>query len=380
MRDPHALSGGDALSLPPLAEIEHADWPSLQRMCETMGLNPKGRSAVVRMRVMDHVRRRVRVEPWRPGRSHVAALLTHLGFPEAAETAWESTVRLDAPAPWLGLGHAELAGGRLAEAAKAFTRAAQMGDSSAELHKAEALIAGGDYAGAAQACDTYLAAHPGDLRALATKASFLERAGFGDEAIKVIQSAVGLHPEFPALAQMLGIARLRSGHYAAAVDELSGVVQQKPKDLNARANLGAALILGGRTRDAITSLRDGLKPTSLDAEALNNLGVAYLALGRIRSAAANLERAVKRLETPRILLNLGVVQERDGELEKALGTYEQVLRLRPQDPEAIAARKRLASQKSVGRPALATPKPRKRSSEPSHRAPRSRSKKAPPEK
>ena len=379
MRNPDALPGGDAVSLPPLAEIEHADWPSLQRMCETLGLNPKGRSAIVRMRVMDHVRRRVRVEPWRAGRAHVAALLTHLGFPEAAETAWESTVRLDAPAPWLGLGHAELAGGRLAEAAKAFTRAAQMGDSSAELHKAEALVAGGDYAGAVQACDTYLATHPRDLRALATKASFLERAGFGDEAIKVIESAVSLHPEFSAFAQTLGIARLRSGHYAAAADSLSGEVHLNPKDLNARVNLGAALILGGRTRDAITSLRDGLKPSSLGAETLNNLGVAYLALGRIRSAAVNLERAVKRLETPRTLLNLGVVQEREGELAKALGTYEQVLRLRPQDSEALAARKRLASRKSGGIPAVANPKPRRRGSGPSHRAPRSRSKKAPPE-
>src|SRR6059036_1527762 len=97
-------------------------------MCESLGLNPKGRSGVVRMRVLDHVRRRIRPESWRAGRDHMAALLTRLGYPNLSEDLWESTIRLDAPAPWVGLGQAQVAGGFLSEAAKSFDRAAQMGD------------------------------------------------------------------------------------------------------------------------------------------------------------------------------------------------------------------------------------------------------------
>lgn len=371
------MPGSDAVSLPPLAEIEHADWPSLQRMCETLGLNPKGRSAIVRMRVMDHVRRRVRTESWRPGRDHVAALLTRLGFPEAAETLWESTVQLDAPAPWLGLGHAELAGGRLNEAAKAFARAAQMGDPSAELYRAEALAAGGDHTGAVQACDAFLASHPGDLRALTTKASFLARAGFKDEAIKILQAGVNLHPDLSELARTLGVALLKAGRHAAAVEAFHGVVRQDPQDINARVNRGAALLLAGRTREAIGVLREDLELDPQRAEALNNLGVAYLAMGRTRSAAVNLERAAKHLETPRILLNLGTVQELERERGQAFGTYDQVLRLRPRDPEALAARKRLAPAKSHRGARKTSRKIRDQAPPPSRRVSRRKAKAAP---
>src|SRR2546425_5935131 len=126
MRDSPALPRGDTVSVPSAAEVEHADWPSLQRMCGTLGLNPKGRSAVVRMRVLDHVRRRSRPESWRAGPAQLAPLLTRLGFPDLAARLWESTIQLDAPAPWVGLGEADLARGRFTEASKAFGRAAQM--------------------------------------------------------------------------------------------------------------------------------------------------------------------------------------------------------------------------------------------------------------
>src|SRR2546422_1518987 len=76
------------MSVPSAAEVEHADWPTLQGMCRSLGLNPKGRSGVVRMRVLEHVRRRGRPESWRAGRDHMAALLTRLGFPDLAEDLW----------------------------------------------------------------------------------------------------------------------------------------------------------------------------------------------------------------------------------------------------------------------------------------------------
>src|SRR5256885_4555047 len=166
MRDPGSLPRGDDVSLPSLAEVEHSDWPSLQRMCETLGLNPKGRSAVVRMRVADYVRHRAHSPSWRPAREHQAALLTRLGHPDLAEHVWESTIQLEAPAPWVGLGHAQLAGGFLAEAAKSFARAAQMGDPSGELHRAETLAEGGGYLWAVGAREALPATHPPGLRRL----------------------------------------------------------------------------------------------------------------------------------------------------------------------------------------------------------------------
>src|SRR5256885_9935663 len=192
------------MSVPSAAEVEHADWPTLQGMCRSLGLNPKGRSGVVRMRVLEHVRRRGRPESWRAGRDHMAALLTRLGFPDLAEDLWESAIRLDAPAPWVGLGQAQVAGGFLSEAAKSFDRAIQMGDTSALLNRAEALGAGGDYDQAIAACESYLASHPTDLRALAMKADFLVRSRFTAEAARILLAAADSHPEFPFLHAAAG--------------------------------------------------------------------------------------------------------------------------------------------------------------------------------
>jgi len=348
------------MSLPSLAEVEHADWPSLQRICETLGLNPKGRSAVVRMRVTDFVRRRGHAPSWKPNREHQAALLTRLGSPDLAERVWESTIQLDAPAPWMGLGHAQLAGGFLGEAAKSFGHAAAMGDSSAELHRAEVLAAGGDFDRAARACDTYLASHPRDLRGLLMKSSFLARAGFEEESTKVLHTAVDLHPEVPVLQRTLGLALLKAGHLAAAAEAFHEAARQDPKDLDAQAMRGAALLLAGRTREAIGLLREVLELDPSRADVLNNLGIAYLSSGRGRSAAVNLERAVKHLESPRILLNLGKIREAEGDRTEALQAYEQVLRIRAKDPDALAGRRRLSPSEKTRttptKPAKQTPK------------------------
>lgn len=342
------------MSLPALAEVEHADWPSLQQMCADLGLNPKGRSAIVRMRVADYVRRRSPAPSWRPAREHQAALLLRLNHPDLAERVWESTIHLDAPAPWVGLGYAQLSSGFLPEAAKSFTRATAMGDPSGDLHRAEALAAGGKFEGAAQSCDRYLAARPGDLRALLMKAAFLTRAGFEEESMKVLRTAVDLHPEARGLRRTLGRTLLRAGHHAAATEALQEAVRQDSNDLDAEADQGVALLLAGRTREAIAVLRETLERVPQRADALNNLGVAYLAMGNYKSAAANLERAATHSESPRILLNLGKALEGTGKREKAIQAYEQVLRLRPEDSEALAGRKRLAPSAKAG-----SAKPRK---------------------
>jgi len=366
------------VSLPSIAEVEHADWPSLQRMCESLGLNPKGRSAVVRMRVLDHVRRRTRPEGWRAGPAQFAPLLTRLGFPDFAARLWESTIRLDAPAPWVGLGEADLAWGRLTEASKAFRRAAQMGDPAAELHRAEVLAADGDFEGAARLCDSYLASRPGDLRALAMKAGFLARAGFADEATRVLRAAMEAHPEIPSLARTWGIALLKAGHPEDAANAFSEAVRRDARDANARINRGAALLSAGRTREAIGALREAVDLDPRRAEALNNLGVARLQTGNARSGVAHLERAAKQLEVPRIVLNLGKAQEEANERSDATRAYAQALRMRPEDGEALAGRKRLAPEKGKGRVAKEPPpEPRARTRTPPkmRRAPKKKSRK-----
>ena len=297
------------MSLPSLAEVEHADWAALQRLCADLGLNPKGRSSVVRLRVLDHVRRRARPELWRPGSQAQAALLTRLGHPDTASRLWESTIQLDEPAPWIGLGRAQLGAGDLTEAAKSFERAVQMGDAGANLHRGEALAAAGDYEAAVRACDAYLAARPGELRGLLLKANFLARGGWTSEAAAVLRNAFESHPDARELWEGLGTLLLRAGRSEPAAEAYREAIRASPDDAWTWVNRGAALLLAGRVRDAVGLLRELLEKNPRQAPALNNLGVAYLREGRAKSAAVNIERAAKHLETPQILRNLALLRE-----------------------------------------------------------------------
>ncbi len=339
------------MSLPSLAEVEHADWATLERIAARLGLNPKGRSGVVRMRVLDHLRHRVRLESWRPGVQQQAALLTRLGHPDSAARLWESTIQLDEPAPWVGLGRAQLGAGELIEATKAFDRAAQMGDASANLHRAESLAASGNYEEAARACDAYLTARPRDLRAMLLKAGFLAHGGWTDEAATVMRDAFETHPNLRELWRGLGTLLLKGNRVEAAAEAYREALRADAKDEASWINRGAALLLGGRTREAIGAFREVLEANPRQAIALNDLGVAYLRDGQAKSAAVNLERAAKHMETPQILLNVAKVQEATHQRSAALESYSRILALKPRDADAVAARKRLQPSKAPRRPA-----------------------------
>ncbi len=355
------------MSLPSLAEVEHADWPTLQRLCDSLGLNPRGRSSVVRMRVLDHVRRRTHPELWRPGVAHQAALLTRLGHPDFAERLWESTLQLDAPAPWIGMGRAQLGAGDLSEAAKSFERAAQMGDATANLHRSEALAAAGNYEGAVRACDAYLASRPRDLRGLLLKADFLARGGWVGEAATVLRDTFESHPDVRELWKGLGALLLHGGRSEAAAEAYREAVRASPDDEEAWVNRGAALLLSGQTREAVGAFREILEKDPAQASALNNLGVAYLREGKAKPAAVNLERAAKHMETPQVLRNVAYVQELTHRRSAALASYGRLLQLKPRDTQASAARTRLAPRARRRRarprrkaPARSKPKPRPR--------------------
>src|SRR3989442_1227599 len=66
------------MSVPSAAEVEHADWPTLQGMCRSLGLNPKGRSG----RRLRSSHRRVRVLPRIPSDGPPRARYEG-GFPRA---------------------------------------------------------------------------------------------------------------------------------------------------------------------------------------------------------------------------------------------------------------------------------------------------------
>ena len=239
------------MTLPSAAEVEHADWPALKAFAADLGLNPKGRSGIVRQRVLDHVRTRTGGPSWRAGKAEQAALLTRIGPADLAARLWESTITLDAPAPWVGLGTSYLKAGRIEEALKCYDRAIGMGDAGARLHRAQALMRAGRSDAAIAEVDRALGANPENVRAWAMRAVILEAAGRLEDALAAQGKIADLGRGHLGLAKFL----MRAGRYDEAETALAEHLSDHPDDAVAWNQRGVCLVKRGRGKEAVEALR-----------------------------------------------------------------------------------------------------------------------------
>jgi len=294
------------MTLPSAAEIEHADWPTLKEHALALGLNPKGRSGMVRQRILDRLRTGGTEVVWRAGRAEQAALLTRLGSPDVAIRLWESTIRLDSPAPWVGLGTAYERAGRLGEAVKCFDRAIQMGDDAARLHKAHALAHGGATEAALAELDVAISARPNDVRAWAQRAAILESIGRSDEVIFAYARIGDL------VGNRLGLARalMKAHRFDDAEIALAAHLADHPRDATAWSNRGVCLAKRERWKAALEALQQATALAERDPSILNNIACVLAAMGKTDEALRKLRAARRLHEDPRILLNEAALLER----------------------------------------------------------------------
>ncbi len=338
------------MTLPGAAEIEHADWPALKEHAFALGLNPKGRSGMVRQRILDHLRTSGREVVWRAGRAEQAALLTRLGSPDVAIRLWESTIRLDSPAPWVGLGTAYEKAGRLEEAVKCFDRAIQMGDDAARLHKAHALARGGATDVALAELDVAIAARPNDVRAWAQRAAILESIGRSDEVIAACARIGDL------VGNRLGLARalIKAHRFDDAETALAAHLADHPRDATAWGNRGVCLAKLERWKEAFEALQQAAALTERDPSILNNIACVLAATGKTDEARRKLRAARRMQEDPRILLNEAALLERATPVVPRR-TPARIGAKRPAH-RAAAARTRRVARKAKSRPRSPPPK------------------------
>ena len=348
------------MTLPNPAEVEHADWPALKTFATELGLNPKGRSGLVRQRVLDHLRTQPRGPEWRAGKAEQAALLTRIGAADVAATLWESTITLDAPAPWVGLGTAYAKAGRTEEALKCYDRAIGMGDAGARLHKANALMQAGRSDAAAAEVEAALAANPGNVRAWAVRAVISEASGDLEEARASHAKIAGLGRAHLGLAKIL----MRAGRFEEAETALAEHLTGHPEDAVAWSQRGVCLAKRGLWREAVEALRKAASLKPRDPGILNNLAVALAETGRLDDGIRKIGAARRIIEDPRILLNEAALKERKGAPSAAREVYARVLEVAPEHPEAMAGEKRLAPRPRPKPRRAARPREAKRTARP----------------
>ena len=326
------------MSPPTPAEVEHAEWPALKAYAVKLGLNPKGRSAIVRRRISDHLRSKGGAVEWRAGKAEQAALLTRLGLADVAVQLWESTISLDAPAPWVGLGTAYLRAKRVPEAMKCYDRAIRLGDPGARLHKAHAHMQSGKSDAALAEVEEAINSDAGGVRAWVRRAALAEASGRTDEAVASWARLVELGRGRLGLARVL----MRAGRFEDAGKALEAHLGERPGDALAWNNLGACLARRGLWEKALDAFRRASALDTRDPGILNNLGVALAATGREEEALRRLQAARKIVEDPRILLNEAALMERQRTPAAAREAYERVLEVAPAHPEAVAGKRRVA--------------------------------------
>jgi len=265
---------------------------------------------------LEALRRAVSLRPrWAAGHHALCMGLARFGETEAAQASCEAALEAD---PELAAAHVNLgmilaAQDRLAEAEDHFTKAL--------ARKAQP---------EAEAQTLYLR---GRLR---------RQRGQVEAALRDLEGAVGLRPDFAPAHLQLGLARIDGTDHDGAVRALQRAVELEPESADARYYLGSQLLRGGDAQRAVPHLRVAAAHRPDDRDVIYALGRALRATGASEEAT-ELLRALSRASRGRAisdadireagrLNNEGIELEEKGDHAGALARYQAAVEIHSQDP------------------------------------------------
>jgi len=165
-----------------------------------------------------------------------------------------------------------------------------------------------------------------------------------DAAVRNLQHAVELAPQYSAAWNYLGTIAYQTRHYDRAEECFRTALQQDPKAYEPLVNLGGVLINTHKLDEALVYNKRAVQTRPNDPLANSQLGMAY-------SAVDNFDLAVKYLELARRLdpahfslpqLTLAEIYARHGEKREAAEALEDLLAHHPDYPRADKIRESIA--------------------------------------
>ena len=164
-------------------------------------------------------------------------------------------------------------------------------------------------------------------------------------ALRELLASQRLDPDNATVEHALGIAYLRKGKAGVAEEHLLRAIEIAPHYQDARDNLSTLYLKQGRYQECIEHAELLVDDATYTApwRALTNLGWATFQLGEADEARGYFEYAqdYNHRYWP-TYLNLGILEESEGNREAAMRAFETVLTLRPTDSAAAEANYRLA--------------------------------------
>lgn len=160
----------------------------------------------------------------------------------------------------------------------------------------------------------------------------LQRRGDLDAAASVYKTVLERDAVDIYALQYLGLVRFQQAQYAEARQLLDRSLELEPNNANAWSNLGMVLIKLETPEKALEAFSHCLKVAPDHPDALNNMAQALRKLGRYDQARPLLERLVKQMpRSASALYFLADVQHKSNDIAMSIKTYQQALRVDPDD-------------------------------------------------
>ena len=161
-----------------------------------------------------------------------------------------------------------------------------------------------------------------------------------DEAIRLLQRAVELAPQFIEAMNNLGTIHFQRGEFDVAEDYFREALAIEPDAFEPLVNLGGVLLAGGSGREAIEFNQRAQELRPHDALANAQLGLSYFRLGQFEQAVEHL-RVTKEFDPAHFSnpqLTLARIYLRRSQSEAALQELEDFLEQHPDSNESTNIR------------------------------------------
>jgi tetratricopeptide (TPR) repeat protein len=154
-----------------------------------------------------------------------------------------------------------------------------------------------------------------------------------DEAIKYLNEALRIKPDFADAHNNIGAALVRQGKFDEAIQHLTEALQINPASADAHANLGFAFAKIGDVQKAIEHYLASLQINPAQPDTQFNLANLFIEKGDLDQAVSHYQQAL--LLKPDYLearSNLAKALANQGKLEQAIELWQQLLQTNPNEP------------------------------------------------
>ncbi len=151
-------------------------------------------------------------------------------------------------------------------------------------------------------------------------------------AIKHLNKALSLQPDYPSAHANLGVALTRMGEVEKAITHYKIALDFKDDSPEVHSNLASALADMGKTDQAIAHYNRAIEIRPNYAEAHFNMGNLLLGQNSFNAAAEHYNKAIQiKPDYPKAHGNLAVALLSLGEIEQAIIHFTKAVRLQPAD-------------------------------------------------